>query len=74
MLYNKLNDGQTPSVWEMYCRLHIQQNNDVKDLDNFRPIALLATFYNIWETIMDNRPNPILNIVTADTQRAYKKR
>ena len=44
------------------------------DLDNYRPIALINMIYKIWATIMSQRLNPILNLLTDDDQYAYKSK
>ena len=43
-------------------------------MDNYRPITLINIIYKIWATIMPNRLNPILNLLTEDNQYAYKQK
>ena len=44
----------------------------LKLLSNYRPITLLNTVYKIWTTIISNKIAPFVNILTEDTQYAYK--
>ena len=50
------------------------QKGDYKDLNNYRPITLLTSIYKIWASVISNRPTPIMNIITNDTQCGYKSK
>ena len=41
-------------------------------LDNYRPITLLNTIWEMWEYIFGNRLTPLLNLLTEEEQTAYK--
>ena len=44
----------------------IRKKNEKVDINNYRPIVLLRAIYTIWATI-------IMNLLTNDSQCAYKK-
>merc|ERR1712112_158607 len=45
---------------------------DKSTLKNFRPITLLNIVYKIWAIIFTNRLTPYMNLLTQETQSAYK--
>ena len=61
---------EVPKGWLNGVMTFLQKKKARGDLDNYRAIALINTIYKIWETIMSQRLNPILNLPTDDDQYA----
>ena len=43
-----------------------------KDINKFRPIALLPAVYKIWATVLAKRFTPVTNLLANDLQIAYE--
>ena len=52
----------------------LNKKNAIDNLDNYRPLTMINIIYKIWDTIMSTRLNPILNLLTAESQYAYNQK
>ena len=63
-----------PKSWLEGVITFLHKKNATDKLDNYRPITLINIIYKIWATIMAARLNTILNLITTESQYAYKKK
>ena len=61
-----------PHTWKQGIITYIYKAKERNMLKNYRPITLLNMIYKIWAAIMSNRLTPILNLLTSESQTAYK--
>ena len=62
-----------PEIWKEGIVAYIFKKGQ-KELKNYRPVVLLTTIYKIWATIIANRIQPLLIILTKDNQCAYRRK
>merc|ERR1712112_477018 len=61
-----------PQTWKQGIITYIYKAKERNILKNYRPITLLNMIYKIWATILSNRLTPIPNLLTSESQTAYK--
>ena len=61
-----------PQTWKQGIITYIYKAKGRNMLKNYRPITLLNMIYKIWATILSNRLTPVLNLLTSESQTAYK--
>merc|ERR1711915_428837 len=68
-----INDADMSKEWTegVLCTLHKKNEKDL--CDNYRPITLVNMVYKIISIIITKRIAPIMNLLTRETQVAYKQ-
>ena len=62
-----------PSGWLEGMMPLLRKKNETGDINNnCRPITLMNIIHKLWDAIMPYRLNPLLNLLTQDSQYAYK--
>ena len=67
-----IKNGDLLNDWTDGIITLLHKKNDKTDTNNYRPICLLNISYKILSIIICQRINPIMNILTRETQTAYK--
>ena len=67
-----VKQGKLIDDWAEGIITLLRKKNDRADPNNYRPICLLNISYKILSVIVCTRLNPIMNILTKETQTAYK--
>ena len=74
LLYNaSKRKNERPRRWNGGAITFLRKMNAADTMGNYRPITLVNIIHDIWATIMSTRLTPILNIIPAESQYAYKK-
>ena len=68
-----IHNLEMPKQWTegVLCTLH--KKNEKEICDNYRPITLVNMIYKIISIALTKRISPIMNILTRETQTAYKQ-
>ena len=67
------NNEELPKSWTegVLCMLHKKNEKDI--CDNYRPITLINMSYKLLTIVLTRRIAPIMNLLTEETQTAYKQ-
>lgn len=68
-----LETGTVPQQWEIGEVVSLFKKKDPKDPDNYRPITLLDTIYNIYTRMLAGRLTEALEKHLRDTQYGFRK-
>ena len=71
MFNNSARSNAMPKEW-IRGAITFRNKNAPADLNNYRPIALINMIYKIGETVTTQRLNPLINLLTAESQYVYK--
>ena len=72
IIHTSIKQGKLIDDWAEGIITLLHKKNDKTDPNNYRPICLLNISYKILSIVICTRLNPIMNILTKETQTAYK--